>query len=57
MGGGSNIPNEDKPSQNSVVMFSLPERVGALAKALNVFEVFTKKTCCKAGFTPVKSVR
>ena len=41
MGGGSNIPNGDKPGQNSVVMFSLPERVGALAKALSVFEVNT----------------
>ena len=40
MGGGQYImTGKDSNLQNSVVMFSLPERVGALAQALKVFEV------------------
>ena len=38
MGGGYISTGKDS-THNSVVMFSLPERVGALARALNVFEV------------------
>jgi hypothetical protein len=41
MGGGQYITTGKDSMQNSVVMFSLPEKVGALAKALNVFEVRT----------------
>ena len=39
MGGGQYIITGKDSKQNSVVMFSLPERVGALAQALKVFEV------------------
>jgi len=39
MGGGQYIMTGKDSNQNPVVMFSLPEKVGALAKALKVFEV------------------
>jgi hypothetical protein len=39
MGGGQYIVTGKDSLKNSVVIFSLPERVGALAKALKVFEV------------------
>ena len=39
MGGGQYISTGKDSMQNSVVMFSLPEKVGALAQALHVFEV------------------
>jgi hypothetical protein len=39
MGGGSYITTGKDNGKNSIVIFSVPEKVGALAKALNVFEV------------------
>ena len=45
MGGGYISTGKDS-THNSVVMFSLPERVGALARALNVFEVGQQFIIC-----------
>jgi hypothetical protein len=50
MGGGQYISTGKDSMQNSVVLFSLPEKVGALAQALHVFEVSSTNNKCKVPF-------